>query len=242
MQKTGQVEKTVDREFQEEEARFKTMEKSSNTLLKESKAYLDAMRAMTAAQNRIADTIDHFYSNNSEAAMAAHSYKRAVEELDSKTARDLDASYRATVLEPIGKLCSYFPEINNSVAKRSKKLIDYDATRSKVRKLTDKPSDDPTKLPKAEQEADAAKEVFDTINSQLITELPQFLDLRIPYLDPSFEAMVRMQCLFSEEGYEKLGGVQRYFEENVRDDYASGQLDAQVEGALQAIRELSICA
>lgn len=47
------------------------------------------------------------------------------------------------------------------------------------------------------------------MNEQLISELPQLLDLRIPYFDPSFEAMIRMQCKFAEEGYEKLGGVQR---------------------------------
>ena len=47
------------------------------------------------------------------------------------------------------------------------------------------------------------------LNEQLIAELPQLLDLRIPYFDPSFEAMIRMQCKFAEEGYEKLGGVQR---------------------------------
>lgn len=33
----------------------------------------------------------------------------------------------------------------------------------------------------------------------------------------------------------------RYFSENVRDDYAAGQLDSQVEGVLQEMRELSIC-
>ena len=48
------------------------------------------------------------------------------------------------------------------------------------------------------------------LNEQLISELPQLLDLRIPYFDPSFEAMIRMQCKFAEEGYEKLSGVQRY--------------------------------
>lgn len=48
------------------------------------------------------------------------------------------------------------------------------------------------------------------LNEQLIAELPQLLDLRIPYFDPSFEAMIRMQCKFAEEGYEKLGGVQRF--------------------------------
>ncbi|KAG8989082.1 BAR adaptor protein Hob3 [Tulasnella sp. 427] len=79
------------------------------------------------------------------------------------------------------------------------------------------------------------------LNDQLIAELPQLLDLRIPYFDPSFEAMIRMQVKFAEEGYEKLGGVQRYFSESVRDDYAAGQLDAQVEGVLQEMKELSIC-
>ena len=63
--------------------------------------------------------------------------------------------------------------------------------------------------PQAQQEHDEAKEVFDMLNEQLIAELPQLLDLRIPYFDPSFEAMIRMQCKFAEEGYEKLGGVQR---------------------------------
>lgn len=66
-----------------------------------------------------------------------------------------------------------------------------------------------TRDAQAQQEHDEAKEVFDVLNEQLIFELPQLLDLRIPYFDPSFEAMIRMQCKFAEEGYEKLGGVQR---------------------------------
>jgi hypothetical protein len=90
--------------------------------------------------------------------------------------------------------------------------------------------------------------MFELLNESLIAELPQLLDLRVPYFDPSFEAMIRMQAKFAEEGYEKLSGVQRYgiclrrsfsslisfcgcgrfFGENVRDDYAAGQLDAQV--------------
>ena len=38
-----------------------------------------------------------------------------------------------------------------------------------------------------------------------------------------------------------LTRITRYFAEGVRDDYAAGQLDAQVEGVLQEMRELSIC-
>lgn len=124
----------------------------------------------------------------------------------------------------------------------SLQLMDYDAARSKHRKLIDKPSDDPTKLPRAEKELEDAKVIYEAMNTQLMEELPQLLDLRIPYLNPSFESMVRMQARFAEEGYEKLGGVQRFFAEGVREEYADGQLDAQVEGVLQEMRELSICA
>jgi hypothetical protein len=87
-----------------------------------------------------------------------------------------------------------------------------------------------------------AKGVFEVLNAQLVDGLPQLIDLRVPYLDPSFEAMIRMQAKFAEEGYEKMGGVQRYFAEGVREEYADGQLDAQVEGVLQEMKELSICA
>jgi len=244
LQKTGQIERTVDREFTEEEEKYRTFEKECHALQKESKAYWDALRAMTAAQARIAETLETFYGSadrTSEGSMAAHAYKSSVDDLDAGFGRELDIPYRTTISEPLGKMCAYFPIVNEHIAKRNKKLLDYDSSRGKLRKLVEKPSEDPTKLPKAQQEHDDAKEVFDLLNDQLIAELPQLLDLRVPYFDPSFEAMIRMQCKFAEEGYEKMSGVQRYFADNVRDDYAAGQLDAQVEGVLQEMRELSIC-
>ncbi|KAF8575095.1 BAR-domain-containing protein [Ramaria rubella] len=250
MQKTGQVERTVDREFADEEVKFKGFEKEANLLQKDSKAFIDSLRAMAAAQGRLADTIDVFYGSAdraSEGAMAANAYKRSVDELEASVTRELDAPYRTTVQEPVGKMCAYFPVINDAISKRNKKLLDYDAARNKLRKVTDKPGEDPTKLPRAQQEHDEAKEIFEALNEQIVGELPQLLDLRIPYFDPSFEAMIRMQIKFAEEGYEKLGGVQRFFPEGVREDYAAGQLDAQVnplvivENALQEMKELSIC-
>jgi amphiphysin len=244
MQKTGQIERTVDREFAEEETKYRTFEKECQVLQKDTKAYYDAMKAMTATQSRIGETLETFYTaadRTSDGAMAGHAYKRSVDDLDTTFTRELDTPFRTTISEPLGKMCAYFPVVNEHIAKRNKKLLDYDSSRSRLKKLIDKPSEDPTKLPKAQQEHDEAKEMFDLLNTQLIAELPQLLDLRVPYFDPSFEAMIRMQAKFAEEGYEKLSGVQRYFADNVRDDYAAGQLDAQVEGILQEMRELSIC-
>lgn len=241
MQKTGQIERTVDSEFTSSEEQYRTMEREVTALQKEAKAYLDSVRSLASSQSRIAEAVDGFYTDSSDAAMSANAYRRAVDELDTKTAKEIDAPYRATVLEPIGKLASYFPEVNKVVEKRQKKLLDFDAARSKHRKLVDKPSDDPVKLPRAEKELEDARVIFETLDEQVKTELPQLVDLRIPYLDPSFEAMIRIQAKFAEDGYEKLGGVQRFFTEGVREQYADGQLDAQVEAVLQEMRELSIC-
>jgi hypothetical protein len=45
----------------------------------------------------------------------------------------------------------------------------------------------------AEKEAQMAKEVYEALNDQLTGEIPQLIDLRVPYLDPSFEALVKIQ-------------------------------------------------
>jgi hypothetical protein len=63
-------------------------------------------------------------------------------------------------------------------------MIDYDAARAKVKKLVEKPSDDTTKLPRAQQEHDEAKDIFNLLNDQLIAELPLLVDLRIRKCSP----------------------------------------------------------
>lgn len=58
-------------------------------------------------------------------------------------------------------------------------MVDYDAARAKVKKLVEKPSDDTTRLPRAQAELDEAKDIFTLMNDQLIAELPLLVDLRI---------------------------------------------------------------
>ena len=240
MMKTGHVEKTVDREFEIEERRYRTMETASLRLQKEAKGYLDSLRAMTASQTRIAETIDAFYGDAGTRDGVSKYYLTAVQELDSETVKALDGPFRETVLEPISRFCSYFQDIDEAVKKRNHKLMDYDALRSKVRKLTEKPSDDPSKLPRLEKELQMSKEVYDQLNGQLTAELPQLIDLRVPYLDPSFEALVKIQLRFCTESYTRLAQVQQYLDASTREEYANGQLDSRVEQVLLEMRELSI--
>lgn len=92
--KTGHVEKTNDRDYEVEERRFRTMEAASLRLQKESKGYLDSLRAMTASQMRIAETIDAFYGDAGAQDGVSRSYKQAVEDLDTETIKALDGPYR----------------------------------------------------------------------------------------------------------------------------------------------------
>lgn len=109
-----------------------------------------------------------------------------------------------------------------------------------MKKLVEKPDKDVTKLPRAEKEMEMAKGAYEQLNEQLCTELPQLIDLRVPYLDPSFEALVKIQLRFCAEAYSRMAQVQQYLDPDTREQYAQGQLDTRVEQVLQEIRELSI--
>jgi len=240
MMKTGHVEKTNDRDYEIEERRYRTMEAAATRLHKEAKGYLDSLRAMTASQMRIAETIDAFYGDAGTRDGVSKSYKQAVEDLDAETIKALDGPYRTTVLEPISRFCAYFPDINECIKKRNHKLLDYDSMRAKVKKLVEKPDKDATKLPRAEREAEQAKQAYEQLNDQLFSELPQLIDLRVPYLDPSFEALVKIQLRFCAEAYSRMAQVQQYLDADTREQYANGDLDNRVEQVLQEIRDLSI--
>ena len=112
--------------------------------------------------------------------------------------------------------------------------------RAKVKRLVEKPDKDATKLPRAEKDAEIAKQAYEQLNEQLSTELPQLIDLRVPYLDPSFEALVKIQLRFCSEAYSRMAQVQQYLDSDTREQYANGDLDNRVESVLQEIRELSI--
>lgn len=100
MMKTGHVEKTSDRDYEVEERRYRTLESASLRLQKEAKGYLDSLRAMTASQMRIAETIDAFYGESGARDGVSRSYKQAVEDLDAETVKALDGPYRCVTRDP----------------------------------------------------------------------------------------------------------------------------------------------
>ncbi|KAI8971965.1 hypothetical protein BDF20DRAFT_825615, partial [Mycotypha africana] len=190
--------------------------------------------AIISSQARLVQTFEKLYGDDALTNSAFIEYKKALEAIDREAKDNLDPAYQKAVLEPLARFASYFPEINEAVKRRNKKLLDYDAQRSKVRKLIDKPSDDPQKLPRAEQEANLAREMYESINTILIQDLPKVVDLRVPYLDPIFEALVKSELVFSQTGYEKIEGMRNFMPSNYEND-------SRVDDVLQQMRGLTIC-
>jgi amphiphysin len=77
--------------------------------------------------------------------------------------------------------------------------------------------------------------MYENLNTIIINDLPQVIELRVPYFDPSFEALVKSQLRFSQASYEQLESLRHYFPP---DNQAA---DTRVDEVLQQMRELTIC-
>lgn len=240
------VDKTIDREYDMEERRYRVLKKAGEALQVEAKGYLDSIRAVTASQVTIAEVISNLYDDSKYISGGGYNvgnyYLQCVQDFDTETVKQLDGPFRETILDPITKFSSYFKEIDEAIKKRDHKKQDYDAAKAKVRRLVDKPAKDASKLPRAEKELALAKDVFDNLNGQLKQEMPQLISLRVPYYDPSFEALVKIQMRFCTDGYTRLAQIQQYLDQQSRDDYANGVLDDKIESLLQQMMALDICA
>ncbi|KAK6199621.1 cytoskeleton structure, endocytosis, cell fusion protein [Scheffersomyces amazonensis] len=237
------VDKTIDKDFDVEERRYNTLKTAGGNLQKASKGYLDSLRAVTASQVTIAEIVSNLYEDNTQGSVyssVGNLYLQCVREFDEETVKQMDGPFRETILDPITKFAGYFTEIDEAIKKRAHKKIDYDQCKSKVRRLIDKPAKDAGKLPRAEKELAVAKEIYDDLNEQLKAELPQLIALRVPFYDPSFESLVKIQLKFCTEGYSRLAQIQQYLDQSSRDEYANGLLDGKIDDLLAQMNALNI--
>jgi amphiphysin len=75
--------------------------------------------------------------------------------------------------------------------------------------------------------------MYENINTILVQDLPTLVALRVPYLDPSFEAMVKTQWRVGQLAYDHLEGI--------RASFPSTTDDRRADTVLQQMRSLSIC-
>ncbi len=93
---------------------------------------------------------------------------------------------------------------------------------------------------KSEAEAQQAKQIYDDINQKLLDELPKLVELRIPYLEPCFESLVKNQSMFYKDAAVRFEAVKKGFEYGGKSADGYG-LEGQTDMILQQMKQLSIC-
>lgn len=71
--------------------------------------------------------------------------------------------------------------------RREKAKMAYDYASAEVKKLTEKPSKDPSKLPKAKDKFKSAKEVYEETNAEVKEQVHALNEKRPKVLDPIFK-------------------------------------------------------
>ncbi|KAI5970894.1 hypothetical protein CANMA_000054 [Candida margitis] len=260
MLKAGQIEQTVDKEFEFEEKRFRVMESNSIALQKKLRSYLDSLKMLTKSQLNIAQLLDSFYGQESQAPHTFENpmngeemelfknlsgeYFHILQKLNTQVIGDLEHPYNQTVLNPIARFNSYYVEINEAIKKRHHKLLDYDAMRNKLKKLIDTPqteySNYDVKFRELSDELVETEQKYFDINQKLKDELPKLVNMRVAFFDPSFESFVKIQLRFFNENYQNLQQLQTKLDAKTKQDYAEGKLDDKIDDVLSRMKALDI--
>ncbi|KAM5542255.1 hypothetical protein V8D89_004128 [Ganoderma adspersum] len=219
--KVGMSKKSTDPEFDDYARRFESLEKATEKLIKDSKAYIEAV---TNLFTNAVDFGQHFatvfhpfgseYGLESKHPEAEHTitnvdgYAASLEEMKSSVVPELEL-IESRIVGPIKEFQGILKAIRKSITKREHKLVDYDRYNNSLTKLRDKKEktlNDEKNLFKLEQDFEIASNEYDFINSAMKNELPRFLVQATQFIDPLFHSFYYMQLNIFYLLLEKLNG------------------------------------
>ncbi|GMF05317.1 unnamed protein product [[Candida] boidinii] len=110
------ADKVLDKDYDMEERRYKTLQKAGTDIQKDTKGYLDSLRAVTASEVAIAEIVNNLYEDARSAGgyNVGGYYLQAVQEYDQETVKQLDGPFRETVLDPITKFAVNYQELKEN--------------------------------------------------------------------------------------------------------------------------------
>ncbi|KAI9189772.1 BAR adaptor protein Hob1 [Blastocladiella emersonii ATCC 22665] len=131
----------------------------------------------------------------SESLEAVGAYQRNLEAVRDPILQDLSTVDRR-IIQPTADLLEVFKAIRKTIVKRNHKLVDYDRHRGDVAKLRAAPAKDAKderRLIQTEQSLQQATHEFAVLNDAIKAQLPQFLRLRVAFIDPCFQSLYLLQ-------------------------------------------------
>ncbi|XP_061091005.1 myc box-dependent-interacting protein 1-like isoform X4 [Conger conger] len=195
LQKLGKADETKDAAFEESVTNFNKQMAEGTKLQKDLRTYLAAVKAMHDSSRRLQECLADMYE--------PEWYGK--EEVDS-IAEDTDLLWidfhQKLVDQALISMDTYlgqFPDIKARIAKRDRKLVDFDSARHHVASIQKSKKKDEVKLAKAEDELGKAQKVFDEINVDLQEELPALWNSRVGFYVNTFQSVGSLSEKFHRE-------------------------------------------
>uniref|UniRef100_A0A8C3ADI5 Bridging integrator 2b n=1 Tax=Cyclopterus lumpus TaxID=8103 RepID=A0A8C3ADI5_CYCLU len=195
LQKLGKTMETKDEQF---ELCFQSLNKQQidgSRLFKDVKAYHAAVKAVHETSKRLSQTLRDIYEPE----------WNGVEELavitDSEDLlwNDYEEKLSDQIVRTMENYTSQFHEVKERVAKRGRKLVDYDSARHHLEALQSAKKKDEAKTTKAEEEFNKTQGVFEELNNDLREELPVLYQSRIGCYVTVFQNISNLRDVFYKE-------------------------------------------
>ncbi|XP_039192682.1 amphiphysin isoform X8 [Crotalus tigris] len=195
LQKLGKADETKDEQFEEYVQNFKRQETEGSRLQKELRGYLAAIKGMQDASKKLTESLHEVYEpdwyGREDVKMVGEKCDVLWEDFHQKL---VDGS-----LLTLDTYLGQFPDIKIRIAKRSRKLVDYDSARHHLEALQSSKRKDEGRISKAEEEFQKAQKVFEDFNTDLQEELPSLWSRRVGFYVNTFKNISSLEAKFHKE-------------------------------------------
>ncbi|XP_055362596.1 myc box-dependent-interacting protein 1b isoform X2 [Betta splendens] len=195
LQKLGKADETRDTAFEEMVVNFNKQMAEGTKLQKDLKAYLTAVKTMHDASRRLQDCLAEMYEPD---WFGKEELDAAAEDIDTLWL-DYHQSVTDKSLISMDTYLTQFPEIKNRIAKRNRKMVDFDSARHHFASLQKGKKKDEAKIAKAEEDLGQAQKIFEELNVELQDELPVLWESRVSIYVNTFQNLAGHQEKFHKE-------------------------------------------
>ncbi|KFO10671.1 Amphiphysin, partial [Balearica regulorum gibbericeps] len=164
-------------------------------LQRELRGYLAAIKGMQDASKKLTESLHEVYEpdwyGREDVKMIGEKCDELWEDFHQKL---VDGS-----LLTLDTYLGQFPDIKTRIAKRSRKLVDYDSARHHLEALQSSKRKDEGRITKAEEEFQKAQKVFEEFNTDLQEELPSLWSRRVGFYVNTFKNVSSLEAKFHKE-------------------------------------------
>ncbi|KAI4900730.1 hypothetical protein NFI96_014375 [Prochilodus magdalenae] len=195
LQKLGKTMETKDEQFEQCSYNLNKQQTDGTRLFKDVKAYYNAVKVMHDTSKRLSQTLKDIYESDWQGIEDLS----VIMESEDLLWNDYEEKLNDQVIRTMENYTSQFPDVKERVAKRGRKLVDYDSARHHLEALQNAKKKDEAKIAKAEEEFTKAQDVFEDINKELREELPVLYQSRIGCYVTVFQNISNLRDVFYKE-------------------------------------------